>query len=481
MAIKIDNIDVDEALKKAKACIENDESLSQNAKSVFESLIILVTTLSNKCNLNSSNSSKPPSTDTNTQKKKRKKSNNPPGGQKGHKGTTLNPVTHPDEIKPLTIDKRTLPRGKNYSADGYVSRQVVTIKVLRKVIEYRAEILIDDDGNQYMAEFPEGITRPIQYGSSVKASAAYLSVYQLIPYDRIQEQFQNEYNIPISTGSIYNFNAEASKRLSEIGFEQVVKQELANSPLAHADETGININGSKTWLHNLSNEQWTWFEPHGKRGSEAMNDIGIIPLFKGVLCHDHWKPYFCYECEHALCNAHHLRELIRAFEQDGQKWAEKMHDFLAELNEEVNASKTNKLSNKKIKERKKQYRDILSDADKECPAIEPKPGTKRRPAQSKARNLLDRLRDYENEVLRFMEEALVQFTNNQGERDIRMTKVQQKISGCFRSMEGAINFCKVRSYLSTCKKNEVSASDALEMLFNNKLPDFMQEILDAYE
>lgn len=477
--MKIDNIDVNDAVKNIKQLLKNDKNVSPALKAAIQLLIAIVSLLFNRLNLNSSNSSKPPSTDLNKKKKKRKKSSKPPGGQKGHEGTTLEPIENPDKVEKLLVDKRRLPRGKNYKNGGYVSRQVVNIKISRIVTEYRAEILIDDEGNEYVAEFPDGVTRPIQYGASVKANTTYMSTYQLIPYERIQEQFKNEYNIPISTGSIYNFNAEASSRLSELGFDTVVKQELADSPLAHADETGINVNGSKIWLHNLSNEQWTWFEPHNKRGTEAMDDIGIIPLFTGILCHDHWKPYFTYDCEHVLCNAHHLRELTRAFEQDGQKWAEKMRLFLTELNKEVDASKNSKLSKTKIKERKEKYRIILTGASKECPAIKPKPGTKRRPAQGKSRNLLERLRDYESEVLRFMVESLVPFTNNQGERDIRMTKVQQKISGCFRSMEGAVNFCKVRSFLSTCKKNGVSASEALEMLFNGKLPNFVQEKLDS--
>lgn len=479
--MKIENIDVDNLIDRAKASIKEDKNISTTTKTVFELLIMLITILLNRLNLNSSNSSKPPSSDTGKgiNKKKRAKSERKPGGQKGHQGTTLEPVSDPDEIEDITIDKRTLPKGKNYTVSSYQSRQVINIKISRHVIEYRAQVLKDEDGNKYVANFPDGVSRPIQYGSSVKANATYLSTYQLIPYDRIQEQFRNEYNIHLSKGSIYNFNSEASNLLVALGFEKVIKQELKSASLAHADETGININGKKIWLHNMSNNQWTWFMPHLKRGSEAMNDIGIIPSFSGVLCHDHWKPYYTYNCTHSLCNAHHLRELTRAHEQDDQKWANKMHDFLTALNKEVDNSKKGKLSKKISVIRRESYRKILADGEKECPAIEPEPGVKRKPAQSKSRNLLTRLQNYENDVLLFMVNSEVPFTNNQGERDIRMTKVQQKISGCFRSMDGAINFCRVRSYLSTCKKNDVTASNALEMLFNKKLPDFIQQIIDS--
>ena len=210
-----------------------------------------------------------------------------------------------------------------------------------------------------------------------------------------------------------------------------------------------------------------------------MNDIGITPQFSGVLCHDHWKAYFTYTCYHSLCNAHHLRELTRAYKQDGQLWAKEMRVFLTELNDEVNATGKGALSKKKSKARREYYREILAKGDLECHFVEPKSGTKRKSKQSKARNLLDRLRSYENEVLRFMIDPLVPFTNNLGERELRMIKVQQKISGCFRSMEGAMNFCITRSYISTCIKNGISGFDALEMLFNDELPEFIQEKLDS--
>ncbi len=474
------DIDINSSLEKVKSLLKKEKKISPALKAAIEMLLLIITLLSNRLGLNSSNSSKPPSSDPNRKKgTNNKNSTNKPGGQKGHKGTTLEPVSDPDKIQDLSIDRRKLPRGKDYTQDGYLARQVVNIKISRIVTEYRAEILVDEQGNQYMADFPDHITRPIQYGASIKATTTYASTYQLIPYDRIQEQLNDEYGIPISTGSIYNFNAEAADNLVRLGFAALVKKQLINSSVAHADETSININGKRMWLHNLSNEDWTWFEPHAKRGSEAMNAIGMIPYFSGVLCHDHWKPYYIYECDHSLCNAHHLRELTRAYEQDGQKWAEEMELFLLALNDEVNATKKGALSKNKAQIRREEYRAILEKGNLECPAVKPKPGKKRKPKQTKARNLLDRLIDFEDDVLRFMVDPLVPFTNNLGERDIRMTKVQQKISGCFRSMEGAKNFCIVRSYLSTCKKNEMPAYEALEMVFNNKLPDFIQEKLNS--
>jgi len=477
LPMKLDQVSVTDAMNNAKAALAEDKTIATATKLTMELLITITDALISRLHLNSSNSSKPPSTDPNRKKKTRNKSNKPKGGQNGHNGTTLKPIEDPDEIVELTIDKKQLPVNNNYIQDGYIARQVVDIKISRFVTEYRAEILIDNIGNQYIAEFPADIVRPIQYGYSVKAHAVYLSTYQLIPYERTQEQFSNEYNIPISQGSIFNFNTEAATLVAEL-FEPVAKQVLANAAIGNVDETGINVNSKRFWLHNFSNEEWTWLEPHGKRGLEAMNDIGIIAVFNGVLCHDHWKPYFNYDCAHSLCNAHHLRELTFAAEEDKQKWAEEMRLFLIELSKEVDATSNNKLSKKKAVLRREAYRKILDKANIECPESVVVATGKKTAKQSKSRNLLNRLQEYENEVLRFMEESLVPFTNNQGERDLRMFKVQQKISGCFRSMEGAINFCKVRSYLSTCDKHGVSATEALELLFKREMPDFVKEQLN---
>ena len=398
-----------------------------------------------------------------------------PGGQKGHNGVTLEPVDNPDEIKPLSIDQNSLDPNLEYSEGGYLPRQVVEITINKKIIEYRAEILIDTLGNKYIAEFPDNVTRPIQYGSSVKTKAVCLSVYQLLPYARIQEHFGYEYNIPFSTGTIYNSIVDASTKLINLEFDSIVKQKLVQASIAYADETSLNLNGIKIWLHGFCNKEWTWMEPHQKRGLEAMNDIEILPLFLGILVHDHWKSYFHFLCLHALCNAHHLRELKRAYEHDGQKWALTMHTFLQRLNKEVEASPDNVLSAEEIAQKKLEYRSILQKGDQECPATEVEPGKKRKPKQSKSRNLLERLRDFEKAVLFFMMNSLVTFTNNLGEREIRMYKVHQKISGCFRSMNAVRHFCRVRSYLATCKKHGIFASDALEMLFDNNLPEFFYE------
>jgi len=467
--LKIDSIDVDSAINHAKQLLETERDISPALKSALEVILLLVTALLNRVTLNSKNSSEPPASDPNRKKGNRKKSDKPSGGQKSHVGTTLQKIEDPDEIEVITIDRRTLPKGQ-YTEDGFETRQVFDIDISRVVTEYQAQRLINEKGQCFIAPFPDEVTKAVQYGNGIKAHVVYLSQYQLLPYNRIQEYFADQLGMPISEGSIYNFNELAYDKLA--GFETISKEHLVESPCIHADETGININGKRHWLHGASNDQWTHFFPHAKRGTEAMNDIGILPRFHGILCHDHWKPYYKYDCTHSLCNAHHLRELTRAWEQDKQEWALEMKRLLEKMNDAVNEA-GGMLLHKEAEKWKVQYRELLGKAEIECPPPDKPAEVKRgRIKRSKARNLLERLINYEADVLRFMTNACVPFTNNAAENSIRMTKVQQKISGCFRSTKGAEIFCRVRGYLSTCRKQGLSATQAMTLVFEGKLPEF---------
>lgn len=473
--MKIQSIDIGATIDRAQKLVAEDRQMSDATKSMFEILILVITLLANRLGLNSTNSSKPPSTDPNRKKRAKTSTGKKAGGQPGHVGVTLQKVDDPDKIEIIKVDRRTLPAGK-YLQVGFETRQVFDIDISRVVTEYRAQILEDDNNRRFVAPFPEGVTKAVQYGPGIKAHAVYMSEFQLLPYNRIQDYFTEQIGVPISEGSIFNFNKEAFERLAD--FEDRVKQELATSALVHADETGINIGGKGHWLHSASNNAWTLFKPHAKRGTDAMDEIGVLPAFKGILCHDHWKPYYTYDCTHALCNAHHLRELTRAWEQDGQNWARQMKALLEKINIKVNEA-GGTLDAKTTEKFRQSYRKIIENAETECP--DPKrpvnKGKRGRIKKSKSRNLLERLRDYESDVLRFMDNELVPFTNNMGENDIRMTKVQQKISGCFRSIEGASMFCRIRSFLSTCRKQGIKASQALDDLFQGKLPAFLTEKL----
>ena len=379
--MKIENIDIEATIKKVQVLVREDKQLSAATKSMFEILILIITLLTNRLNLNSTNSSKPPSSDPNRKKRPKNKTGKKAGGQKGHVGTTLKKVDDPDKVELIKIDRSQLPVGR-YRQVGFESRQVFDIDISRVVTEYRVQILEDDKGNRFVAPFPKGVTKAVQYGTGLKAHSVYMSQFQLVPYNRIQDYFADQLHIPISEGSIFNFNKEAFGFLAD--FENRATNELAASDLAHADETGINIGGKRHWLHCVSNDCWTLYYPHEKRGTIAMNDMGILSRFKGILCHDHWKPYYKFDCTHVLCNAHHLRELERAWEQDGQKWAQKLKNLLETINRKVTEA-GGALDARESQKYRLKYRALLKQGDIECP--EPvKPKKKEKEAGSKNQN-----------------------------------------------------------------------------------------------
>lgn len=467
--MKVSGIDIESNIEKIKQQIEGDKTLSPSMRTTLDLLLLIVNLLCQRLGLNSRNSSKPPSSDPNREKSPQNTSPNKTGGQKGHKGSTLSLEDNPDITHKRLVDKTFLPQG-HYKEVGYERRQVVDIEFKRVVTEYQAQILENRFGKRFVAPFPDGVNSRVQYGNGLKAHAVYLSQYQLLPYERIREYFADQLDIPLSSGSLYNFINSAYSKLEELNVPEIIKANLQTEKVLHADETGININGKRQWLHNASSLKWTCLTAHEKRGQEAMDSIGILPHFHGVLCHDHWKPYYRYGCQHSLCNAHHLRELTRAYEQDGQAWAETMRLFLVNLNQLVSDA-DGLLPQEKQADYIQQYRVILKKGEKESPPPIPIEGKRGRLKKTTSRNLLERLQNYEGDVLRFMNNKEVPFTNNQGENDLRMAKVQQKISGCFRSEYGAEMFFGLRSYLSSCKKQGVSGSTALALLLNGMLPN----------
>ncbi|NGZ07394.1 MAG: IS66 family transposase [Magnetococcales bacterium] len=458
-------------IDQVRRLLQEETTISPAMRSMVEVLLLVVTLLLNRVGLNSRNSSKPPSDDPNRKKTPRTGNGNKPGGQKGHPGSTLEPVVDPDEVVILKLETSTLPEGR-YRDDGFETRQVFDVDISVIVTEYRAQVLVDQLGKRWVAPFPEEVTAPVQYGSSIKAGAVYMSQQQLLPYNRVEEQFGDMFQIPLSAASVFNFNKEAFNRLEP--FDQWIRPKLIASPLLNTDETGINIAGKGHWLHCLSNDRLTLFYPHAKRGGEAMDDMGILPYFQAILCHDHWSPYFKYASDHSLCNAHHLRELEWAAEQEKQAWAKSLQDLLKEACHAKNLSSG--CPDPQIAQQfRERYQKILAEAETECPPPDEnnRNGKRGRLKRSKSRNLLERLREHEDGVLMFLDNPIVPFSNNQAENDLRMTKVHQKISGCFRSQEGAAIFCRIRSFLSTCRKNGIPATQALRDLFQGKWPDFM--------
>lgn len=473
-SMNIKNVNINNSIEEARALLAQEKQISAALRVSIELILTLFTLIVAKRGLNSTNSSIPPSQDPNREKTSKAKSDRKAGGQKGHKGVTLQAVEEPDEIKVIKHDRRKLPKGV-YQVVGYEKRQVFDIDISTVVIEYQAEIVENEKGERFTAPFPKTVKSQVQYGLGVKAHAVYMSQYQLIPYNRVQEHLKEQMHLGISAGTLYKFNLEAYEKLSI--FEAWLINTMRKEQLLHADETGINIAGKRNWLHCVCNETYTYYRVDEKRGKEAMDRAEILPYFQGILIHDHWKPYYKYtDMTHALCNAHHIRELQGIIDHDQKAWAKELMALLQEMNTKVNESANRTLSKAQVKHYRQTYDAILEKAQKESPPPDEstrKAGQRGRLKRTKARALLERLIDYKEDVLRFLDHPLVPFTNNQGENDIRMTKVHQKISGSFRSTKGAEIFCRVRSYLSTCRKHNVSSSEALNLLFLGKLPSFV--------
>jgi len=423
---------------------------------------------------NSRNSSKPPSSDgfkKPSPKSLRPLSNRKPGGQKGHLGFTLKMVDNPDHSALYPVNK--CQRCGRCLADeipiDVERRQVFDIpRIQMEVTEHQAQIKeCSHCGHLNKATFPEQVKAPVQYGLRLKAIAVYLRQYQLLPYNRSRELLRDLFSIDLSEGTLTNITDTCSECLQE-PVKQIRKQ-LVQSPVVNFDETGSSVDGKRQWLHAASSPNLTYYKIHPKRGSHAMNQIGILPNFNGRAIHDFWKPYFKYDCNHGLCNAHHLRELVFLHEQHDQRWAKDMIECLVDIKKDVDEAKgsTDTLFKEQIQKFEERYQAILDKGYNENPLPKKKYSKKKRGRRkkTKARNLLERLDNHRKEALAFMYDFTVPFDNNLAERDLRMAKVQQKISGTFRSQDGANAFCRIRSYISTTRKNAVNAIEAIVNAF----------------
>lgn len=441
----------------------------------IEGLTERVDELEKKLAKNSQNSSKPPSSDGLRKKKRtqsqRKKTGKKSGGQPGHIGKTLEMRANPDKVKNLCVNNCTCcgTSLSNIEVKGYESRQKFEIpKPEVEVTEYKAEIKdCPNCGILNKAVFPEEVTHKTQYGNYLRSIAVYFNNYELIPIERTAEIFEDIFNVPLSEGTIVTALAKCAKKL--IGYEEWVIDKIKHSEVVNFDESGVNIGGSLHWMHSAGTSLLTAYFVHKKRGSEAFDAMGILPDFHGVAVHDHWSAYFKYSCRHALCNAHHLRELTFAYEQEGQKWAKDMIDCLLKIKESVDKERIEgRLIDKSLmRQYEKTYQKIIQQGFKINPYPEEEITKKRgRKKKTKTLNLLIRLRDFKKETLGFMYDLDIPFDNNLAERDIRMIKVQQKISGLFRTICGAEKFCRIRSFISTVKKQGLNVIDAICQIMN---------------
>ena len=423
----------------------------------------------------SHNSHKPPSSDEPTfrrsgRKSLRKRSGKKPGGQPGHTGCTRLQVETPDEVHLHVPD--SCARCGNDLQDvapcRSQRRQVLELPPLRlHVQEHRVhDKRCSGCGHTTRAAFPEGVDEPVQYGAGVQGLGLYLQVYQLLPYGRAAGLIGDLFGQTPSQGTLARALKQAHERLEPV--EQQIHAGLRRSPSVHFDETGLRITSARQWVHSAGTATLTLYRAHAKRGREAMDAMGVLPDYKGVSIHDAYTSYLSYPGRHALCNAHLLRDLVAVEEETQAGWAAPMRELLLEMKTaaaQARASGVAQLQSAQIQTFRARYDTLLREGEIAHP---PSPPTGRagRRKQSPAYNLVRRLQKHADLVLAFMYDIAIPFDNNLAERDLRMLKTQQKISGGFRSQGGADVFCRIRSYISTMRKQRFPPLEALRSVFS---------------
>lgn len=468
----------DKRIAELEDALNKQIAINTAQSELINKLTVRIAELERRLGLNSSNSSKPPSSDGLGKKPKgsRKKPNpqslrakgkNPSGGQKGHKGTTLQQVETPDAIVPHVLETCSHCETDIHDVPfiGLKKRQVFEIPPIAvHVTEHQAEVKVCTCcGKKVTASFPSGVKAPVQYGDRLKAFTIYLNTRQYIPEDRLQEMFADLLNIPISTATLANICNQFGDSLEE--FDEKTLGVIKDAPAKNSDETSLRIGGRTCWLHLLSTTTATHYWVSPKRGDVVKN------LTKGVHIHDHFKPYYTHnkEVKHGLCNAHHLRELKALIDIEKEKWAMGMTRFLKAASryqgQDIPPDRLHRLYAiyDQIVARGLAYHEALPPLTK---------GKRGRGKKRTGHNLLIRLQDFKDDVLRFLSDKNVAFTNNLAEQDIRMMKVRQKISGGFRTFVGAQTFCRIRGFISTMHKQGRNILEAIQTALTPNIHTF---------
>ena len=460
---------------------EGEESVVRLVRGLLERLNRLeseVKDLQGQICKNSRNSSKPPSGDGFGKRTRslRSPSERRSGGQSGHPGQTLEWQSEPDAVErhPVTACSGCGTALTGVPVEAVLSRQVWDIPPMELVVtEHQVEVKgCPCCGQVSQGSFPPEATTVVQYGPRLKGMMVYLMEGQLLPSNRVCEVLRDVVGVEVSEGTLYTTRAQCFERLAPI--EAGIRQAITQAAVVHVDETGLRVNQRLWWLHVASTDGLTYYFAHPKRGQVAMDEMGILPALKGTAVHDGWKSYQRYDCGHALCNAHHLRELQYVLEHYAQPWAFQMSLLLVTIHHQVEAAKAQglqTLSPSDLDAFEARYQAILAQgfADNPLPPLSQsstKTRKRGRPRRSPPRNLLERLQAHSASVLGFMHDFTLPFDNNQAERDLRMMKLKQKISGSFRSEDGVKHFCRIRGYLATLRKQGLKVLDALLNLFS---------------
>jgi transposase len=450
-----------------------------------------ITELEQRLGRNSRNSSQPPSSDLFNRPPRpsprslRQPSGKKPGGQPGHKGKTLRFCfcANPDrvvEYRPGECAECGCPLSDVAPIPGTTQRrQVVDLPPLKlETTEHHAHLIrCPLCAHLNRGSFPSEVADCVQYGAHIKALGVYLMSYQLLPYERTAQLLTDLFGSAPSEGTLHLAQQRAATELE--GVQEAVRESLRETKVAHFEETGVYIEGKRQWLHVAATRHLTLYQAHPRRGEKGTRAMGVLPGFRGVAVHDGYQSFRVYPCSHALCNAHHLRELT-ALQEQGQGWAEQMKRLLVQIKGAVDLARDagqQGLPQEHLLEFEGRYRKLVAEGLETNPPNPPPPEPRKgKVKQSKAHNLLVRLSDYEADVLRFMHDFGVPFDNNQAERDLRMAKVRQKVSGCFRSLGGAEAFCRIRGYISTLRKQGLHLLSALVQLFTG--PPIMPALSD---
>jgi transposase len=439
---------------------------------IIQKLEARIRALEDRLDKDSHNSSKPPSSDglkKPVKSRKRHSSCKKAGGQAGHVGARLEPVEKPDYVAVYPVERCRACAGslEEVAPKRVIKRQVFDLPAELKleVTEHRAEEKVCPAcGAENVAEFPSGVSQPTQYGPRIGAQMVYFNQYHFIPMERTAEIMQDLYGQPVSNGTIPAVNARMAEQVKSV-HEEIRAYLIKTEEPVHFDETGMKISGKLHWLHSASTKMATVCQIHPKRGTQAMDAMGILPKRTGWSVHDFWKPYLKYgQTRHSLCNAHLIRELIFLVEQRQQDWAGELLDLLLDIKQTVETARQeqcNALLPKQVTDFETRYEQLVTQGEQANPPNTRREGQRGRIKQSTATNLLDRLRNHREKILAFMYDFKVPFDNNLAERDIRMAKVHQKVSGGFRSKGGAQAFGYIRSYISTARKNGQQVLEAL--------------------